>query len=230
MAVTYLSGGDSQTLRAVAWAENIGFMTTPRQGNDRVIPLYPLWAADNGCFAQGDRFNPDRWLRWLERNRAHQARCLFAVAPDVLGDAAATTRRALPFLPQIRALGYPAAYVAQDGLTAASTPWGAFDVLFVGGTDAFKLGPAGAAIAAAARRRGVPMHMGRVNSLKRLRCCAALGIRSADGTFLAKAPDNNVPRLLRWLAALRTQPPLWLEGPHGATATAALGGALRASH
>jgi hypothetical protein len=72
----------------------------------------------------------------------------------------------------------------------------------IGGTTSWKLGPAAAALAAQARRRGLWVHMGRVNSLRRLRYAAAIGCQSVDGTFLAFGPDRNLPELLGWLAAL----------------------------
>jgi hypothetical protein len=100
--------------------------------------------------------------------------------------------------------------VAQDGWQDETTPWDEFDVLFVGGSTEFKLGLGAHAIAAAqARRKWV--HMGRVNSYKRLRVAAALGCDSADGTFLKFGPDVNEPRLLRWLAQLKAEPLLPLQ-------------------
>jgi len=48
--------------------------------------------------------------------------------------------------------------------------------------------------------------MGRVNSFKRLRLAAALGCDSADGTFLAFAPDKNKKILLNWMQSLHSQP------------------------
>ncbi|MET7951050.1 hypothetical protein [Micromonospora sp. NPDC005324] len=41
--------------------------------------------------------------------------------------------------------------------------------------------------------------MGRVNSLRRLRHATAIGCHSADGTYLAFGPDQNLPNLLSWL-------------------------------
>jgi hypothetical protein len=61
------------------------------------------------------------------------------------------------------------------------------------------LGPAAADLAAEARARGLTVHMGRVNSLRRLRYAAAIGCHSADGTCLTYAPQQNLPRLLSWL-------------------------------
>lgn len=110
-----------------------------------------------------------------------------------------------------RELGYPAAFVTQDGCTDALVPWGEIDALFVGGSDRWKLSEASWALVAEANRRGLWTHVGRVNSFARLKACASAGARSADGTFLAFGPDTNWPRLTCWLDSLAVQPPLPLE-------------------
>jgi hypothetical protein len=166
-----------------------------------------VWAADNGCFGKG--YPGDvKWLRWLQRHSKHSARCLFATAPDVLGDAKATLERSAEFLPMIRALGYPAALVAQDGLEDFDIPWDEFDVLFIGGTDNWKLGPPAAAVTRAAILHGKQVHMGRVNSGRRWARAEIMGCASVDGTFLARGPDKNLPRLIRW-----TAPSLFTDSP-----------------
>jgi hypothetical protein len=175
----------------------IDMIATPKQGNK--VPPGATWCADNSCYGKnypGD----DAWLAWLDTYTPEErARCLFAVAPDVVGDAAATLARSLPWLPEIRALGYFAAFVAQDGLEALEVPWDSFDVLFIGGTTAWKVGPHARALVTEAKARGKWTHMGRVNSEKRFRYAAAIGCDSADGTFLAFGPDVNLPLLLAWL-------------------------------
>jgi len=86
-------------------------------------------------------------------------------------------------------------------------PWDFLDVLFLGGTTAWKLGPAAAGLTAQARRRGLAVHMGRVNSLTRLRYAASIGCHSVDGTYLAYGPDRNLPVLLRWLSVIHAPHP-----------------------
>ena len=87
-------------------------------------------------------------------------------------------------------------------------PWDDIDAFFIGGTTEWKLGNAAALLAHAARLKGKLVHMGRVNSLKRLRLAEAMGCHSADGTFGAFAPDQDIPRIRRWVEELRRQPPL----------------------
>ena len=84
-------------------------------------------------------------------------------------------------------------------------PWDDFDVLFLGGDTAWKLGPAARQLAAEARQRGKGVHMGRVNSLKRYRYADAIGCTSADGTFLRFGPDIRLPELLSWARNVRDQ-------------------------
>lgn len=192
----YLANASSEKIRDAMRAGRIGMIATPNEGR---APLPGVrWAADNGCFST--RYVGDtRWIAWLRRHAGHASRCLFATAPDVVGHAAATLARSAPWLPAIRELGYPAALVAQDGLEDLTIPWAAFDVLFIGGSTEWKLSPAAAEIAAEARRRGKPVHMGRVNSRRRWTYAEHIGCDSADGTFLAFGPDTNLARLGTWL-------------------------------
>lgn len=180
----------------------LGCIDTPMQRHK--LPTGVTWCADNGVYGKGWP-GYAAWYCWLRDHPADRTRCLFAVAPDVVGDAAATLTRSVPWLPAIRAAGYPAALAAQDGLEHLNVPWGAFDVLFLGGTTAWKLGPAARRLTAEASRRGLPVHMGRVNSLRRLRYAAAIGCTSADGTYLIFGPDVNLPKTLGWVRDIRTQ-------------------------
>jgi len=198
--VLYLANASSPAVRAAMTAGELGQMCTP---NERRAPLPGvIWAADNGCFNAARYVGDDRWLAWLRSHAGAANRCLFATAPDVVGDAVATLTRSAPFLPVIREMGYQAALVAQDGLEHLTVPWDEFDVLFIGGSTEWKLGPAAAQLAIEAKRRGKRVHMGRVNSLRRLRIAAAIDSDTADGTFIAIAPDTNLPRFRVWMRGL----------------------------
>lgn len=183
-------------------AGRLGAIATPLQGNR--VNDFPSWCADNGCFSKG--YPGDlAFLEWLAAKQPLASTCKFATAPDVLGDAKATLERSKPFLPIIRALGFPAALVAQDGLEDLKVPWDTFTVLFVGGTTEWKLGPGAASLAAEAVRRGKWVHMGRVNSRKRLRYAESIGCGSVDGTYIAFGPSKNLARMLRWLGELEEE-------------------------
>lgn len=117
----------------------------------------------------------------------------------MVGDAAATLDRSAPWLPRIRALGYLVAYVAQDGIEDTPPPWDLLDVVFIGGTDTFKLGPVARALVAEAKARGKGAHLGRCNSRRRWLYAEAIGCDSADGTFLRFGPITNLPRMFAWM-------------------------------
>lgn len=184
-------------------------MMTPNMGNR--LPEARLWAADTGCFSPSGSsdYSWERYRDWLTRYQSEQERCLFATAPDVVGDAAATLTRSAPILPLIRGLGYRAALVAQDGLENIAVPWDTFDALFMGGTTRWKLSEAAYALMRDARDRGKWVHAGRVNSSKRLRAMAMGGAHSADGTYVAFGPDVNIPKLQSWLDEHERQPSLF---------------------
>jgi hypothetical protein len=160
-------------------------------------------ALDNGCF--GDRFSPRRWRRFLLKHWADRDRVLFVVVPDVVGDADATLKRWHEYSATARRYEMPLAFAAQDGLRVDAIEWDEFDCLFIGGSDAWKW-PDGhltrdvRAIVDQATQRGKWVHAGRVNSAKRFAMCSDAGIDSADGTYLRRAPDVNLPRLIGWVA------------------------------
>lgn len=199
----YFANPSTPKVRDAMSAGLLDMIATPKQGNK--VPAGVTWVADNGCFGKGYP-GDDAWLAWLGTYTAEErARCLFAVAPDVVGDAAATLARSLPWLPAIRDLGYPVAFVAQDGLEDMAVPWDEFDVLFIGGTTEWKLGAAARVLVAQAKARGKHVHMGRVNSEKRMRYADAIGCDSSDGTFIAFGPDVNLPRMLVNLRGVNDQ-------------------------
>lgn len=166
-----------------------------------------------------------RWGTWVVDVVAPiGATCRFVTIPDVLrwvtledgkripvGDAEATLERFHIYAEAVRELGLPAALVLQDGLELdddrgvkagdQAVGWDELDAVFVGGSDAFKLGPDAEAICRAARARGLWAHVGRVNSWKRLDLVRDY-VDSVDGTFLAFGPRANWPRLESWLERL----------------------------
>lgn len=194
----YLSGHVSDLL-----PPEMGVMVTPMMGNR--LPDSRTWAADSGCFSAPAQFDPLRYLGFLAKYQYAADRCLFATMPDVVGDAKATLAAVKHWPAILRAMGFRPALVAQDGLERLPVPWDDFDCLFTGGTTRWKLSEAAYQLALEAKNRGKWIHMGRVNSARRLRAAAISGYQSADGTFLAFGPDVNLPRVARWMQELETQ-------------------------
>jgi hypothetical protein len=194
----YLTGCNGPLVRPLLDSQVLGLLNTPKS-NYKLQPNW-AWAADNGCFNAKTYVGDEAWLAWLKKfDAAQREGCLFATAPDVVGDSVQSLARSLPFLPVIRDLGYPVALVTQDGMQPDEVPWPEIDWLFIGGTDRHKLGGEAKALIAAAKGHGKMVHVGRVNSQKRFLAFAALGTDSVDGTFLAFAPKENLPKLLSWI-------------------------------
>ena len=189
----YLSGVDGLAARALAVSHGIGFIAQPRSYGPRWCAAYPCHALDNGCFRSSWAETP--WLRWLDR--FPRDGCLFAVVPDVVGDAAATLERWDRYADRVAAMGFRRAFVLQNGQERHEVP--PAEAVFIGGDTAWKLGEWAAWFTMHAAHRGQWVHMGRANSLRRLRRAAEMHCRSADGNFLAWAPDTNAQRLAYFL-------------------------------
>ena len=166
------------------------------------------WAADNDCYTLGENFDSERYIRFLERCAYMADTCLFATAPDVVGDAEATINLFQDWRRTIRNVGLPVALVGQDGLENTDIPWLTFDALFIGGTTEWKLGRTVREIITKAKARGKWVHIGRVNSAKRLRYCIAIGADSVDGTEWAINPGRGIRWAGRVMRSLKYQPRL----------------------
>lgn len=185
----------------------LGCITTPLQGN-RVDWTWDV-IADNGCFS--DRWDADKWWGWLKRV---PTTVRFAVCPDVADPVGgsdthdATLELWRFWSPRIRRIGHAPAFVCQPGCDVGDVPEDAA-ILFLGGDNAYKLGPVAASICQHYRTKGRWLHMGRVNSRKRFTTARHFGCHSVDGTYLTFGPDKNLPRLLAWLEEADTHPMLW---------------------
>lgn len=165
-----------------------------------------IWALDNGAF--NNRFNPTKFNAALERLKPYREKCLFIVAPDVLADSTETRRLWDEWAPRLE--GWPLAFVAQDGQTPEQMP--DCDWLFVGGTTEYKLGPDARSLIAWSRARDIRVHVGRVNTWRRMRYFKMLGVETMDGTLLCYGIDTHKQKVCDWVGILRAQGMLFEEG------------------
>lgn len=187
----YLSGVSGPEARDMMALGLIGQIRQPNSGNK----IYSdLWAADNGCF--NARFDPNIWEAWIT---SQPPTALWAVVPDVPLDHEETMVRWRKYLHIVKNAGFKAAFAAQDDCMVI--PWDA-DALFLGGSDAWKVGDEARALVDQAILRGIPAHMGRVNSYKRYKLAGTWGCDTVDGTFLGFAPKQNVPRMMDWFSKM----------------------------
>ena len=134
---------------------------------------------------------------------------LFITAPDKVGDWVTTLELFEREASILREFDFPLALVAQDGLTPEFVPWNEIDALFIGGSTEFKLGDQARELCLTARRFGIWVHMGRVNSYKRMKLAKSWGCDSVDGTYLAyrrRGPGYNGEQdILNWLERLEAE-------------------------
>lgn len=139
-----------------------GVLTSPaHKGVPVAIVNGASWAADNEAFTG---FAPERFFPWLEEMKPYLSSCLFVACPDSVGDYEATRRLWRQWYPHLH--DWPVAYVGQDSETDIPTEASA---LFVGGSTAWKVGEQAADLIRLAQRRGLHVHIGRVNWGKRYR-------------------------------------------------------------
>lgn len=204
-----LVSGSTRTVRGLAqrWPHRLGHLLTPSNRNSVASLLNTglPWAADNGAFSG---FDAQRFRRFLGRITL-QPRCLFVVCPDVVADARATLARFGEWVLEVRASGQPVAFVGQDGAEDMDLPWNDFDAWFVGGSTRWKLSQASAGLCAEAKWLGKWVHMGRVNSLRRMQAAFDMGADSIDGTAASMFGDKYIHAFCRWIDRLHQQPTLF---------------------
>jgi hypothetical protein len=199
--------------------DRLGVLMTPRYGNR--IPTADasgtVWAADNDCF-QG--LHPVRWLRFLAKILESGSRPKWVACPDAVGDAGETWRLYNRWAPVLIELGLPVALVLQDGLEKlkwrASLPsrWDELSAVFVGGSTEWKLSTHAVRLVREAKERGKWVHVGRVNSLKRISHFAPLGVDSFDGSGFSAWGDKRIKLAVRWIDRALSRPSLF--DTHGA--------------
>lgn len=143
-----------------------------------------IWCLDTGTFNKPFVFS-EWWNRFIQYDKLLDT-CLFIVVPDKPFDYKTTLQRFFKYEKYIRLSGFPTAFVTQDGISSSEIPWDYFDVLFIGGSDEHKLGKDIFKIIDEGKKQGKWIHVGRVNSVKRLEMFSMCD--SWDGTKLSFDP------------------------------------------
>ncbi len=110
---------------------------------------------------------------------------------------------------------FPVAFVLQDGQDPAAIPWDRIECLFIGGSTSYKMGHEAEGIAREAKARGKLVHIGRVNSIRRMAYAHSVGADSIDGTSFSRFPDRWIPWALDAMVRIEKQVSL----PFGETET-----------
>ena len=190
-----LVSGATATVRRCKEHKNLGAFITPQAGN--TPPTDMIWAADNAAYSNWDE---TKFVKMLEKIKDLENKPVFVACPDVVGDAIKTAKLFKHWQPIIKGHGLPVALVLQDGQESIGVPWNLVDAIFIGGTDEFKLNYGYIKyIAGVAKSKSKWVHVGRVNSEKRIKFCMKIGVDSIDGTSCSMFPDTYIPKFLRFL-------------------------------
>lgn len=188
MMYLWPSGGSMEGMH-----EQFGVMVTPAmRGISAAVLEGRKWAGDNEAFTR--QFDPERFFGYYELLKPWKETCLFIACPDIVGNATATVERYREWARLIKRQGFPVAFCAQDGQEHLELPV-AFDWLFVGGTTEWKMSEAADDCIRRAKAIGKPVHVGRVNSLKRMAHFKLMEVDTVDGTSPIYKPDTARKRL-----------------------------------
>lgn len=131
------SGREARRL-AATFPGRVGHLYGP-DGWRGPFPEFP-YVLDNGAFGawrNGRAFDDDAFRRLLDKAARAEIPPRWVAVPDVVLDAEATQASWYRWVPELRAYGWPLAFVVQDGHAAADVP-GEAAVVFVGGSREWK--------------------------------------------------------------------------------------------
>lgn len=180
-------GRNCDALIASGW----GFMCLP----NRLQAHGQCFALDNGAWTahqKGQRLDELAFYRAVDKVGEHAD---FVVLPDVVCGGLESLDMSLAALENLADLPAHKLIAVQDGFTVDQiTPYLSSDVgIFLGGSTEWKLSTM-QQWGLVASRVGCHYHVGRVNTSKRLRMCAAFGADSFDGSGVSRFGDE-LPRL-----------------------------------
>lgn len=175
-----------------------GEMTVREEYPPRRLP----WVFDNGAFKDwrgGLAFQTERYEKALDRMVSDPAtpRPDFIIAPDIVAGGLESLRFSCEWAERLSWLGTPLYVAVQDGMTEAIVlrELGMFSGVFVGGSPVWKM-KTGEAWTEFAHSRGLPCHIGRMGTEKKVRAAIRWGVDSIDSALPLWAEAN----LRRFLA------------------------------
>lgn len=195
------SGENRDRLAAAGWRQFVSPDTWEKNGDPTAA-----YALDNGAWGAFKNGRPWDWWRFWRCAAVLGWLADFVVVPDVVGNARATLELARVW---IRRLAGTTRYLAaQDGMTWEDVAPFARDIagVFLGGSTGWKLGTM-SYWGKVCRANGKRLHVGRVNTGRRIKLCQDAGADSFDGSNASRYArvklrglDNVVRQTTLWKA------------------------------
>ena len=177
------------------YPDKMGWLVGPSGQTKTRLREWIPYALDNDVYADWDNgreWSEDGYYRFLDWVSVQKFAPLWAAVPDAIGDRGKTLEKWVRHSDRVRAYGWPVAFVVQDGMTPKDVP--PCDVIFIGGTFRWKWNNV-----EKFAHHHPRVHVGRVNTLGKLRRCDELGIESVDGTGWFRRPEIEFARLEEYL-------------------------------
>ena len=202
-----ISGGHRETNARIhrefpILSQYMGWMNSPRHMYSidtlREIGCRSM-CLDNAAYSN---WSESHYLKMLDRWADAIIPVEWVTVPDVVGNAKATQNL---FEEWYHRISLPRAFVAQDGAEDLELPFNDFKCLFIGGTTVWKLSQSAVDVVKEAKHQCKVVHMGRVNSQKRLRYAYQLGCDSIDGTGYSKYNKKELIKALEYVHYLHQQ-------------------------
>lgn len=169
----------------------IGHLFSP--GAQRGPFEFIQYSLDNGAFARRDDWDEAAWVKLLDWAKLSGQNPMWALVPDCVADREGTLKRWGKYSAVLSEYGWPLAFAVQDGMTTADVPQNA-QVVFVGGSTEWKWQTLRAWCSNFPR-----VHVGRVNTYRRLWECHDAGAESIDGTGWMRGDQRQYRGLLAYL-------------------------------
>ena len=169
------------------------------------------YAIDNGAWTAYQKQEPFDAAAFLGILATHGAGADFVVVPDIVAGGRASLDFSTVWIDRLQRLRLPLYLEVQDGMTPKDVDLIArgpdLRGLFVGGTSSWKdaTTPTWALFG---HRRDLRVHVGRVNTERRIRLCAGAGVDSIDGSGPSRW-KRHAETMTRWMR----QGSLILRGP-----------------
>jgi hypothetical protein len=192
---------------------HVGDFISPRQY--KLTGTTPFWAADNDAFSG---FDSDRYLRMLDAAAEAEVAPQWITVPDVVGDHDRTMEMWHKWKGKLLERNLPPAFVLQNGiedyLDYHLTQWSDWILppeaacYFIGGDNHFKFSKVVEFITGMSNGGfnvdGNPkwMHMGRVNSVRRMNWAKKMGCDSCDGSGMARFTTSVLHPMIRALKGI----------------------------
>lgn len=192
------SNHSSHQFRALAkqYAGRLGWLQGPRAWKTPCD--YIPYALDNDAYTLREKWTDTIWFKAMDK-AANTIAPIWVLVPDLPMSRDGTLERWEKYAPIASAYGWLLAFAVQDGMLPEDVPATAA-VVFIGGSTNWKW-------------RSLPMwasrfkrvHVGRVNTIRRLWMCEDHGVESVDGSgwFCGTIEGSQGRQLMRWLKGER---------------------------